>query len=539
MGVEEQFYLLWPLALLLIFLLVRRRRSLLVCAIGVIALSSLIAGAVLTAADQPTAFFSLHTRAWELLIGAVVGAMLLKGGPRLPAPVCAAGGWLGIAMILASAVVFDSATAFPGVVALLPTLGTALVILFGEGSALGGPTALLSVRPMQFIGLISYSLYLVHWPLLVIPQAAVGEENPLPLLWRAALGIGLALPLAWLLFRFVETPLRAPVFLRARRPRATLIPALGVSLVLVLAASTVVHWSSVRELGTSTPVAVAPETPREPPTATEFVPQNLRPALDEVAEDLPRLFTDGCHLDVKSEEVQDCTYGDSQRGGRIALFGDSHSAQWFPAVEELAQRSSAAISAYTKSSCTAAAVTVLVKGAPYAACDRWREKVTQRLIADPPDLIVISSYAHYALAGASTEQAGLSMWRVGLRSTVQRLRDAGSEVLIIADTPRLPAQPPTCLSANVDDVSGCDVARGWAIDDGVADVERTVAGETGAAFADLTPFICAEDVCPVIIDDIQVYRDVNHLTSTFVSYLAPALTPQLSLLLGRGGGSAQ
>lgn len=458
--VEEQFYLVWPLILLLIFWLVRRRRALLIASVTVIAGASLIAGALLTRVDQPTAFFSLHTRAWELLVGAVVGAALLHGAPRVPAWFAAAASWLGIGMVLVAAVVFDSSTAFPGLVALLPTVGTALVICFGAGENRGGPSALLSIRPMQFVGLISYSLYLVHWPLLVIPQAVVGEEHPLPLIARIGLGIVLALPLAWLLFRFVETPLRAPRTLRGRRPRATLLPALGVSVVLIVAAASAVQWASVRELGTSTPVAAAPHFPETPPTATEFVPKNLRPALDEVAEDLSSLYADGCHLDVKSEDVQDCTYGDPKAYRQIAIFGDSHSAQWFPAVEKFAEKAGdVSIRTFTKSSCSATAATVLVKGVPYAACDRWRQKVIDHLTSNPPDLVVISNYAHYVLAGEPTEDVRLQTWRTGLEETVKRLRAAGSEVLIIADTPRLPAQPPTCLSANVDDVSGCDVDR--------------------------------------------------------------------------------
>src|SRR5690606_13427346 len=158
LGVEEQFYLFWPLILLLIFLLVRRRRMGVVVLISVLATMSLIMGAALTRMDQPTAFFSLHTRAWELLVGGVVGALLLRGAPKVPALLAAIGGWLGVGLLIASALAFDAATPFPGLVALAPTVGTALVIYFGAAAVRGGPTVLLSVRPMQFIGLISYSL---------------------------------------------------------------------------------------------------------------------------------------------------------------------------------------------------------------------------------------------------------------------------------------------------------------------------------------------------------------------------------------------
>lgn len=539
LGVEEQFYLFWPLLLLVLFLVLRRRRWAMAIGMVVVAAASLIAGVLLTGSDQPMAFFSLPTRAWELLLGGIVGVLLLRGALRVRAWVAALGGWLGIALMFVSAVVFDADTPFPGWAALPPTVGAALVICFGAEAVRAGPSALLSLRPMQFLGLISYSLYLVHWPLLVITQAAVGEENPLPLAQRVALGIGLAVPLAWLLFRFVETPLRSPRWLTGRRPRATLLTALGMTVVLIMGSAVSVHWASVDRLGTSTAAASAPAFPADPPPATGFVPSNMRPSLAGAAADLPPVFTDGCHLDVQSESVQDCVYGNPGATADIALFGDSHTAQWFPAIRDFTRgHDQFRIRSYTKSSCPAVSVTVLVKGVPYDACNRWRLAVLQHLEADPPELVVISSYAHYPLAGVSDAAAGREAWADGLRQTVQRLRDAGSKVLIIADTPRLPSQPPTCLSANIQDVSVCDTQRSWALNAQLAQTEKMVAKQTGVGYADLTRYICDAKVCPTIVDDIQVYRDVNHLTATFVSYIAPALAPQLTSMLDLGSDSA-
>ncbi|WEK62708.1 MAG: acyltransferase family protein [Candidatus Microbacterium colombiense] len=532
LGVEEQFYLLWPLLLFLLFLLVGRRPRLVLAGIVVLATASLIAGAVLTPIDQPSAFFLLPTRAWELLIGAIVGAALLQG-IRAPQWMAAVGGWIGLSMIVGSALLFDDGTAFPGLAATVPTIGTALVIYFGATSTGSGLDRLLSLRPMQFIGLISYSLYLVHWPLLVVPQAAVGEQEPLRLWIKIVLGIVLAVPLAWLLHRFVENPLRAPKILTERRPRVTLLTALGVTIVLVIASNVAVQASSARITGTGGEASAAASYPQSPPAATDFVPRNMTPALPDVADDLAPLFTDGCQFDVKTEGVQDCEYGDADGSSTIALFGDSHSAQWFPAVDDfVSAQGDVSLRTYTKSSCSAADVTVLVKSVPYESCDRWRAQVVERLVADPPDLVIISNYAHYVLAESPDGTDRLALWEDGLTETVERLRSAGSEVLLIADSPRLRSEPATCASMDVTDVSGCGVERSWAIDDELASVERSVAAATGATHVDFTDFICDADVCPVIIDDMFVYRDVNHMTSTFVSYLAPALAPTIASLLG-------
>lgn len=539
LGVEEQFYLLWPLLLFGLVVVFRRRKAAVVLGIAALAVLSLVAGIWMTPINQPMAFFLLPTRAWELLAGALAGAVLLHSRTRLPVWLASTGGWLGIVMIAASALIYDDRTVFPGTAALLPTVGTALVILFGADAPRGGPGWLLSIRPMQFVGLISYSLYLVHWPLLIVTQAAVGEEQPLRLAIKVLLGIVLALPLAWLLFRFVETPLRAPGWLTRRRPRATLWGTLGVTVVLTLSLLATAQWASTRDVGTGEPVAAAPDFPTIPPNASSAVPRNMTPALDEVADDVAEVYADGCHHDVEQESVQDCVYGDPDGASRVAVFGDSHSAQWLPAVEEIAETTGGiSIHSYTKSSCPAVAVTVLDKDVPYVSCDRWRSAVLDALIADPPDLVLISSYSHYALVGAGDDSARTDLWADGVRTTVSALEDAGSEVLVIADTPRFDAAPATCASANPMDVSTCAGDRAQAFDVALTATESEAVVTAGGHVANLSDYICGESSCPVIVDDLFVYRDVNHLTASFVRYLAPALRSDVEELLSIGSSPA-
>lgn len=532
LGVEEQFYLVWPLLLLGIFVLFRRRRGIVVVSIALAALLSFVAGVWMTPLNQPVAFFLLPTRAWELLAGALVGAILLYTRARFPSWLAAAGGWSGIGLIAASALLYDDRTVFPGTAALLPTIGTALVILFGADTPRGGPGRLLSVRPMQFVGLISYSLYLVHWPLLTVTQAAVGEDQPLRLLVKVLLGIVLALPAAWVLFRFVETPLRAPGWLTRRRPRWTLWGTLALTVVFATSLVGAAQWASTRDVGTGEAVAEAPDFPKAPPHATTAVPRNMTPSLDGVAGDVADVYADGCHHDVEQEAVQDCVYGDSAAKERVAVFGDSHSAQWLPAVEELAgEIGDFSISSYTKSSCPAVSVTVLDNDVPYASCDRWRAAVLDSLVADPPDLVVISSYSHYELDGANDEGERLQLWSDGLAATVSKLEAAGSEVLVIADTPRFDAAPATCASAHALDVTRCAGDRDAAFDPQLTAAESDAVAAAGGDYTDLTDYICDQSTCPVIVDNIFVYRDVNHLTATFVKYLAPALRVDVDALL--------
>jgi len=527
LGVEEQFYLLWPLLLWLIVVLARRRRVVVIVAVASIAAVSAAAGIWLTAINQPYAFFLLPTRAWELLAGAIVALVARTGLPAMvPGAARAAMGWAGLAAVVAAGAAFDDRTPFPGIAALVPVAGTALVILAGTAPTRGGPGGLLSIRPAQAVGLLSYSLYLVHWPLLVIPQAAVGLHRPLPLWLTVLLGVILALPLAWLLHRFVEEPFRAPRVLTARRPRVTLWATLAVTTVLVVAIGATIRWADGREVPTGGDAPTVASFPVSPPPATAVLPGNLAPALADVAADVPRLYEDGCHHSVSAESVQDCVYGPSDAGTRIAVFGDSHSGQWFPAILSLAQeRGDTAVAAYTKSSCPAVEVTVIDKDVPYASCDRWREAVVAALVADPPDLVVISSYSGYRLADAVDDRP--SAWAAGTRSVVAQLRAAGAGVLVIADTPRFPASPATCVATVPTDVLSCAGDPRTTLDAQLAAAEADAAASAGAVTADLTGYLCDTERCPVIIDDLMVYRDVNHLTARAVQYLKPALAAPL------------
>jgi peptidoglycan/LPS O-acetylase OafA/YrhL len=229
LGVEEQFYLVWPA--LLIFTARGARPALAVAgALALVAVLSLLTAVVLTDAAAPWAFYSLPSRAWQLAIGGFLAAVPLQRAGRLIGAVLSVTGWLGLAAVLASGVfLIDASTPYPGTAAILPTLGAAALV--AGGTRRGSPGALLATAPLRFLGRISYSLYLVHWPvfLLAAPAlAAIGVGYPAdgdPLWYAAQLGLcALSVGLAWLSWRFVEQP-----FHRGRRfmPRPSRVLALA------------------------------------------------------------------------------------------------------------------------------------------------------------------------------------------------------------------------------------------------------------------------------------------------------------------------
>lgn len=527
LGVEEQFYLVFPVVLVLLFVLIRRRFGVLAIVIASIAVASFVLSVVITFDSQPLAFFLLRGRAWEFLVGA-----LLHFLPRIASPMLASvGGWAGLGLILSSAAFFGSSAPFPGPAAAVPVLGSAAVLYFGSMPALVGPVIVLRTKLFQFFGLISYSLYLVHWPILVLAQLGDGvRSDALPIQYRFVVGFLGATLIAYLLYRFVEAPARN-IRGRWRSPRWSLGSALVACAVLVGMLIGITHWAENREGSLGPAVAEAPVEPNQPPPITSVAPSNLTPALDEAMRSIPDMYRDGCHQLFDSDAPRACSYGNEGGDKHVVLFGDSHAAQWLPALQEFAAVDERVeVASYTKSGCPAFGLSVMRDAAPYASCDRWRSAAIAQIASDQPDLVVISSATLYELDGTSAREQAV-VWKTGVQSTVEALTSAGSRVLVIADTPRFDYVPAVCVAAHPRDLDECAGPRRSVIDDSIAAAERQGALDSGGRYVDLNNYICGPDECPMVIANLLVYRDEHHLTVPFVKYLSPALSADVTQLL--------
>ncbi|WP_374975278.1 acyltransferase family protein [Microbacterium trichothecenolyticum] len=517
LGVEEQFYLLWPALLALVWVLVRSRRALVAVLIAVVAASFALC-VWLTSAAQPWAFFSLPSRAWELGVGGLVAVLLQQRpaivGERWAAPL----GWAGIAAVAASVVFFSSETLFPGAAAALPVLGTAAVIAAGETHR--GPTRMLSTRGMVFIGTISYSLYLVHWPAIVLPGTALPGELPL---WTT-LGIAVAcVPVAWLLYRFVEDPVRKAPLLTKRRARVTLAGALAGSLACLGLASAAYAVADTRSLHAER--AASSTVIVDAPRGTDFVPDNLAPALRDARDSLPEVYEDGCMRGSASTDAEGCVYGDPA-APRIVLLGDSHAAQWFPALERFATSAGYSVEVHTKSSCPAADIDSLRRGAPFPQCPEWRAAVIDRINASPPALVLLATFTDPELAPGVEDDA--KTWAAAFGRTLDAI---DAPVAMMADTPDMREDPAPCLSAHLSDAEACAQPRTVALEGPARDGEAAATDERGVPLVDLNEYLCGADACPPILGNTLVYRDSHHLTAEISADLADVLGRALLPLL--------
>ncbi len=502
LAVEEQFYIVWPI---LLALLHRRARALILPVTAVIALVSFALSVWWTARETAHAFYLPHTRGWELLIGALLALR----------PVTIRAAWLrelasaaGLLLILASVVLFDEATAFPGPMALVPCAGTALCLAANRGGDTVG-ARLLSLRPMTFIGLISYSLYLWHWPFLALAHYRLMEPPPIPLALALVGLAGVAATLSW---RFVERPFRRPSLGRRETVRVVAIAA---------AASLAVGIVGVG-------LFVARGLPQR---VTDGVLVAERALKDRSA--FPALCEPGkarCRAGPPGDE-------------EVVLWGDSHAWALAPGVAEAAGAAGLRFRLISRSACAPllGVLRLNARGAPDEDCAAGARRAVEALKANESlsTLVIMSRWAlvtetepvgdegggrFFLVAGEDrtrSVQASRAAFAAGLDRTVAELRgDLGPQVriVLVEPTPELGFRAADCYARS----------RMWKAP------ETACAGPSSAAVAARQAFardrlaevaarypnvevlpvldrLCDADRCATLRDGEVLYFDDDHL----------------------------
>jgi peptidoglycan/LPS O-acetylase OafA/YrhL len=538
LGVEEQFYLAWPILIVVVGLLARRIRTpVLLLVLTALVVFSYRWSILLTRSSAPWAYFSLQSRAWELAIGALVavGAGALA---RLPGAVAELGALIGLGAVLASCFVLSDASHYPGSVAMVPVGGAALVIACGVGKA-RRVERLLGESLMQCLGRVSYSWYLWHWPMLILTPYVVGH----PLDWGGrVVVVWLSLVTAIASYLFIEDP--------ARRVRLRSIPWLGLGTILsgavaLTTALVIANPPSFTGAGAEAHLASGRITPGSDPTkdaafladakaavATGMTltaaPRNLVPQPQHAGGDTPAASRNGCHLDYLVIKQAACVFGDPHATRTVVIFGDSHMEQWEPAFDRAGKTLHWKVVSWTKSACPAADLTVIVPALnrAYTECDIWRRQTIARIGALEPDLVVVGESENAMGVQSITPKT----WTDATLHTLDQLRSATrSRVVFMGDNPVPRVTVPDCVAEHLDDVRPCqtDLEHDHTYPDRHKLVNASVRA-AGFAVVDPQSWVCSDTGCPPIVGNVLVYRDPTHLSVEYVEYLTPLIAALLT-----------
>ncbi|WP_327001487.1 acyltransferase [Dactylosporangium sp. NBC_01737] len=547
LAVEEQFYFIWPL-LLVVAATRRASRKSAAIALTLLGVVSFAVCVWQTGHSQPWAYFGIQARAWELAAGALVA---LAAERLKHIRIGAAATWLGLAAIVASALLFDETTRFPGMAALLPVAGAVLVIAGGCAKAGWGAVKLLGTRPMQAIGKLSYSWYLWHWPALMLAPHIAGHELNT---WTLAAVATASLIPAWLSLRLVENRVRFnPVF--KRRPRRGL--GLGATLTALACGAAAIFLGLPNEVegkGTAQDTATVISESQQLADARKqlldliassaslsAMPQNLTPPVTAATNDRPQA-SKGClasldETSIKPAMGQGCDrHGDPQATTTMVLFGDSHTEQWFDAVDAVAKRRHWRLVVLTKSGCTPAdAYTIKVNARrAFTECATWREEAFAKIKELKPALVLLSTRTYtdppVDKAGAVTvgKAEADDAWSKALIRSAKRIEQLGARPVVMQDTPDpRGTSVPDCVAAHPEAVQQCALKVATAVFATRVTANAEAAKAAGYTVIDPTEWFCTATVCPVIIGNALVYRDGSHVTTSYVKLLTPLLQAEL------------
>jgi peptidoglycan/LPS O-acetylase OafA/YrhL len=555
MSVQGQFYVAFLLVIsgctfALRRVLGDRLRTLVVVLLGALTIASFVYAIFAHRDDQAIAYYDSFARAWEMLLGALVGALV----PYVRWPMWLRSAVAGVALvaILSCGALIDGVQEFPGPWALVPVGAGMLMILAGANlqsrpdtrDRLPLPNRLLATGPLVTLGSTAYSLYLWHWPLLIFWLAYSGHAHADFLEGSVILLVSGFL--AYWTYRLVEDPLRyraaravaPPAPWRQRLGRPT--TALGTAVVLLGVALTATsftwreHVSAARSAGNE----LLTLNPDDYPGARALtlhlrVPTlKTRPTPLEIKDDLPASTRDGCISDFVNPAVVKCTYGELGASRTIALAGGSHAEHWLPALDILGHQHHFKVVTYLKMGCplsTEQVPLIMGNNAPYPQCRDWVQSTMANLVNDHPDFVFTTSTRPWNIRKGDVMPATyVGIW--------QTLSDNNIPILAMRDTPWMvknnkPFIPADCLAKAGGDAESCGAKRS----DMLVDRNPTLDWVTRFPLLkplDMSDAICQPDFCRAVEGNVLIYHGAHHLSPTYVRTMTDELGRQVGAATG-------
>lgn len=515
LGVEEQFYLVWPLFLIFMLCACADRRSLasrermLLVSMFIMLAVGFSLNALLTLIRPMAAFYMMPARAWQFALGAlvwlwasrpamtsVIGGRPYGGGWLL--------GWFGFGILMFAALRFDANTEYPGWRSLLPSVGAAAMIASGVIQKEAGTVAHFLSRPlMRYIGRISYSWYLWHWPVFLLGRKYAGGGDSLT---ARAICVFVSLALAILSWRIVELPFR-----RYRGWEAKPKLMVGLTLGVLVSVSALSVWWGAFSLD-------------------RMLVDEDQARIAAARMDSP-LFSKECDDWYHSSRLVACQFGDKNAANMAVLIGDSVGAQWFPAIQKIFEGRGWNLVILTKSACPMVDVPLFYAriGRQYTECEDWRNKALAYIAEIRPHVVIVGSAASYAFSAQE--------WELGTNRIWKLLSKAAERVVVIRATPILPFNGPDCLASGwlaQRLLNSCQASLPFSLGDDIFAMQQRIAsGFDNVRLIDMTGDVCPDGTCRAEMHGMIAWRDERHLTAKFVAALSIAFSRRI---FGDGGG---
>ncbi|RWR26049.1 acyltransferase [Sinirhodobacter populi] len=505
LSVQMQVYFLLPLVIAGAFTLLNRfgagrLRTPLISALTILSFAYALHA---THVDQPAAYFNTAARIWEFLVGSLLALVLAKiTMPRRAAKVL---GWTSLAVLATFAALIPVAEAFPGLPTLVPVGATVGIIIAAQN---GGNIRILTNEPMQWLGNLSFTFYLWHWPLYILVWNRTRSPDV-----GFALGLGIiiaAFILAVLTWALVERPFRQSRLVNAGPFLAFSVCLLAMAPAGLSVGFWAIHYKLLRSAAIEEQMAVLRGAP-----SSELVPATLI-----AREDIPVSYKDGCYqANFERYDLVECSYGNQDGPIVVVLAGGSHALQWLPALQRTAtENTELKIVNMIKSGCT---FTLTLEGISVdsvpEACLEWNRRAVDRIHEIAPDLVITT--------GTRVDESG-EIIPEGYRAAWMALGDI--PILAIRDNPRAQFDIAACVSLYGPDARSCALPRDKNLNDEIFSARNEPPNVT---FANLSDVFCGAEVCPPTRDGILIYRDSNHLTATYAANLAPRIADQINRII--------
>lgn len=482
LGVEEQFYIFWPVLFLASTKVFHARhlRSLAIAFIIVVA-TSLSLSSWFTVRGSPWAFYGVPMRAWQLAMGGLV-VLSVRGGLTLSKRGSTIASLVGLALVTAATLMIDELTRYPGIAALAPTVGAAAILVGGDKDSSVLSKAMKS-RPLQWLGLRSYGLYLWHWPLLAVTALAIS----VPRAAHTAAALVISMLAAAASYRLVEVPLRTHP--KLKRPRNVL-ALVVISVATAMVAAFALHVAANKS----------------------FASESIGPTL-KARDDVVRI--PGCEQFDVAMTSPKCRFGDTESRHTLLLLGDSHAMHWMPALAIIAKQQGLGLIYSGLSNCPAVDARIAIASKlriEHPACDVWQSQVMSTILPPSVRHIIVANSAGYRYVFGDEGQIlrdgeAREALAVGLERFLVHFK--GASPIVLHDTPQFPFDPVACVARRRDT---CVASPSQTLNDIWTQLEQEAVSRSGAVGVSTSAFFCKETACSPYDDEGVLYRDRGHLS---------------------------